>query len=74
MSVTVMPISARLQLRLNTGLDENMNPVFRTRSYSSVKPLADNGELFELAQELGGLQVHTLDAVRRVDEVQLSEA
>ena len=74
MSVTVMPISARLQLRLNTGLDENMNPVFRTRSYSNVKPLADNGELFELAQELGGLQVHTLDAVRRVDEVQLSEA
>lgn len=74
MSVNVVPISARLQLRLNTGLDENMNPVYRTRSYSNVKPVADNADLLELAQELGGLQVHTLDTVRRVDEVELSEA
>lgn len=74
MSVNVVPISARLQLRLNTGLDENMNPVFRTRSYSNVKPVADNGELLELAQELSDLQVHTLDTVRRLDEVELSEA
>ena len=74
MSVEVTPISARLQLRLNTGLDENMNPVYRTRSYSNVKPGADNVGLFELAQELGTLQVHGLDAVRRVDEVELSAA
>ncbi len=72
--MNVIPISARLQLRLNTGLDENMNPVFRTRSYSNVKPAADNTDLFELAQELESLQVHTLDAVRRVDEVELEEA
>ena len=72
MSVTVTPISARLQLRLNTGLDENLNPVYRTRSYSNVKPVADNGALFELAQQIGLLQVHTLDTVRRADEVELS--
>ncbi len=72
--MNVIPISARLQLRLNTGLDENMNPVFRTRSYSNVKPGAGNTDLFELAQELGSLQVHTLDAVRRVDEVELEAA
>ena len=74
MSVEITPISARLQLRLNTGLDENMNPVYRTRSYSNVKPDAGNADLFELAQELGSLQVHTIDAVRRVDEVELSAA
>jgi len=72
--MNVIPISARLQLRLNTGLDENLNPVFRTRSYSNVKPSADNTALLTLAQELASLQVHTLDAVRRVDEVELAQA
>jgi len=73
MAVNAVPLSARLQLRLNTGMDENFNPIFRTRSFSNVKPTADNGDLFDLAQEIGGLQVHTLDSVRRVDEVELEE-
>jgi hypothetical protein len=73
MAVSVIPVNARLQLRLNTGLDENLNPVFRTRSFSNVKPAAGNEDLFVLAQEIGSLQVHSLDAVRRVDEVELEE-
>jgi hypothetical protein len=71
MAVNVIPVTARLQLRLNTGLDENFNPVYRTRSFSNVKPGADNEDLFELAQEIGMLQVHNLEAVRRLDEVEL---
>ena len=73
MAVNVIPVSARLQLKLNTGVDENFNPVYRTRSFSNVKPSADNVDLFELAQELGELQVHNLEAVRRLDEVELEE-
>ena len=73
MAVTINPIATRLQLRLNTGLDENFNPVYRTRSFSRVKPEAGNEDLFELAQELESLQVHTLNSVRRVDEVELEE-
>ena len=73
MAVNVIPVSARLQLKLNTGVDENFNPVYRTRSFSNVKPSADNVDLYELAQELGELQVHNLEAVRRLDEVELEE-
>ena len=73
MAVNAIPVSARLQLRLNTGLDENLNPVYRTRSYSNVKPSSANLDLFELAQEIGLLQVHTLEAVLRLDEVELEE-
>ena len=73
MAVTAIPLTARLQLRLNTGLDENFNPVYRTRSHSNVKTSADNEDLFELAGEIAGLQEHTLDAVRRVDEYELEE-
>jgi len=73
MAVTAIPVSSRLQLRLNTGFDENLNPVYRTRSFSRVKPGASNEDLFELAEEIGYLQVHTLEAVRRLDEVELEE-
>ncbi len=71
MSVTVTPIGSRLTMRLNTGLDENMNPVFRNRPFHNIKPGADNTDLFELAHELGSLQVHTIDSVRRADENEL---
>lgn len=74
MPVNAIPVSARLQLRLNTGLDENLNPVFRTRSFSNVKPAAGNEDLYQLAQEIGSLQVHTLSLVRRVDEYELEDA
>lgn len=73
MPVNAIPVSARLQLRLNTGLDENLNPVFRTRSFSNVKPAAGNEDLYQLAQEIGSLQVHTLSLVRRVDEYELED-
>lgn len=73
MNVDVSPVSTRLQLRLNTGLDEDLNPIYRTRSYSRVRPEADNGDLFELALGIEGLQQHTINAVRRVDEVELTE-
>ena len=74
MPVNAIPVSARLQLRLNTGFDENLNPLFRNRSFSNVKPAADNEDLFELATEIGSLQVHSLNTVRRVDEYELEEA
>ena len=73
MAVTVKPLVTRLQLRLNTGLDEDFNPIYRTRSYSNIKTDADNADLFDLAQELESLQVHTINSVRRVDEVELEE-
>ena len=73
MPVNAMPLVSRLQMRLVTGLDENMNPILRTRSYSNVKPGASNEDLFAVAQGMGGLQVHTVSAVRRVDEFELEE-
>ncbi len=73
MAVSAIPLTARLQLRLNTGLDESFNPIYRTRTFSNIKTSADNEDLFELAEEISNLQLHTLDAVRRVDEYELEE-
>jgi hypothetical protein len=73
MAVTAIPLGTRLTLRLNTGLDENFNPVYRNRSWHNVKSTAVHADLFALGEELASLQVHTLDAIRRVDENDLEE-
>ncbi len=73
MPVNTVPVSSRLQLRLNVGMDDDLNPIYRTRSFSNVKTGADNEDLFLLAQEIGTLQVHSIDAVRRLDEIELEE-
>ena len=74
MPVDVIPVGSRLQLRLQTGYDENGDPILRTRSFSRIKPDADNDDLFDVAQEFIGLQQNEVQAVRRVDEVEMEEA
>ncbi len=73
MPIDAIPLVSRLQMRLVTGLDENMNPIIRTRSFANVKTDATDQNLFELAQEMADLQVHTLSSVRRVNEFELEE-
>jgi len=74
MAVNAIPMGSQLTLRLNTGLDEEMKPVYRNRNFRNVKPSATNVNLFELAEEIGYLQTHTLEAVRRTDASELEEA
>lgn len=69
--VNAIPIVTRLTLRLNTGLDENLNPIYRNRSWRNIKPTADHEDLFEIGQQMGSLQTHALSSVRRVDENEL---
>ena len=71
MSVTAVPFNARLTLRLNTGLDENFNPIFRNRSWSNIKTGVAHEALHTLGTQFASLQVHTLDSVRRTDEAEL---
>ena len=71
MAVNAIPIGTQLILRLNTGLDVDMNPIYRNRTYSNVKPTATHVNLFELAGEIANLQIHTLEQVRRSDANEL---
>jgi hypothetical protein len=73
MAVAAIPVGTRLTLRLNTGLDEDFKPIIRNRSWRNVKANATNANVFELGQEMSLLQIHTLEAVRRVDENELEE-
>jgi hypothetical protein len=73
MAVNANPVGSRLQLRLNVGQDAEGNPIYRSRSYSNVKPLASDQAVFAVGSALAGLQQHGLEEVRRVNEYVLVE-
>lgn len=73
MAVTATPLGSRLQLQLIIGTMPEGKPILRTRSYSNIKPDADNEALFQTGQELTSLQQHQLEIIRRVDEMELEE-
>ena len=71
MPVEVTPIASRLRLRLQTDIDEEGEPVLRTRTYSNIKSTTENEELFAVAQEFVGLQKNPVEGVYRLDEVEM---
>lgn len=68
MALVVTPLSSRLTLTVNTGVDAEGNPVLRTRSYSGVKPSASDQDVYDVAQAVAGLQQHLVEEVSRVSE------
>jgi len=74
MAVTAVPSRTTLRLRLQTGVDENGDPVYVNRSYSNIKTSATDQGLYNVATQIAGLQVHTLTNIRRVDEKYLEES
>lgn len=66
MAVVVTPVQSVLRLIVQTGTDANGNPVYRTRSYSNVKPLMAEQDVFDVGAALAGLQKNSLHAIQQV--------
>lgn len=73
MAVNNVPVGSVLRLHLQTGVDGNGDPVFRSKSLSNVKPDALDEDIYSVAQTLVGLQEHVLDSVLRIDSARLEE-
>lgn len=73
MPVIATPVDSSLQLILQTGVDENNQPILRTKSFARVKTSALDQDLMDVAKELAGLQIHPVSSVRRVVETELTE-
>jgi hypothetical protein len=73
MAVNAIPVGSRLQLRLNLGQDEEGNPIYRSRSYSNIKPLASDQDVFSVGNSLASLQKHGLEEIRRINDYMLEE-
>lgn len=67
-------ISSRLILVVETGTDDEGNPVRKNLSFSRIDPNASDDALFQAADILADLQSHVLFATRRVDDNELIEA
>ena len=64
MAIVAIPLSKAVQLRLNTGLDAEFNPIYKTRSWRGVKNTASNANIYAIADGIGSLQEHTVDEIR----------
>ncbi|HHV07316.1 MAG TPA: DUF1659 domain-containing protein [Firmicutes bacterium] len=73
MAVERTPEVSRLQLQLQTGIDEDNKPIVKNRSFSNVKADAADEDVHAVAQSLAGLQQHPLLTVRRIDTSALDE-
>ncbi len=73
MAVSVTPAGSRLSLLLKVGEKENGQPLVKTKSFSGVKPEATDQNVFDVALEISGLQQHSLEAISRVNQLDLAE-
>ena len=71
MPLQVQPMGSRLRIRYEVGLDDEGNPRYSTRTYSGVKPTADDQDTYDVAVALSGLQVYPVVFITRVNEVEL---
>jgi hypothetical protein len=71
MPVISTVISSRLRLMVQTGVDDEGNPVVRSRNLNNLKPEATDEAVYTVAGSLGELQQHPVNAVRKVTESDL---
>ncbi|MDD4569474.1 MAG: DUF1659 domain-containing protein [Tepidanaerobacteraceae bacterium] len=73
MATVSTPINSSLRILVETGVDENDKPIYRTRSYNNVKTDAADEDLMSVANQLADIQMHPVNAIRRVIESELTE-
>lgn len=64
-------IDSKLRLVFETGLDELGKPVYKSKTYSSVKPSATADQLFTVGQVIGTLSNYPLIALNRNDSFEI---
>ncbi|NLC12242.1 MAG: DUF1659 domain-containing protein [Firmicutes bacterium] len=74
MPVTVIPLGSRMQLRFKVGETEGGRDIVRSRSFSNIKPDAQDEDVHAVGTALAQLQVNELLALRRINEVELEES
>lgn len=71
MPLQVQPLDSKLKLKYEIGTDDNGNPKYSTRTYSGIKPAAEDQDVYDVAVAFAGLQEYPLSFVNRVNEVEM---
>ncbi|MBH0228945.1 DUF1659 domain-containing protein [Halobacillus yeomjeoni] len=65
-------VNSQLQMILDDGVDEQGNPLFRTKSFNNVKTTATDDQLHNVAVALEGLQQRIMQKVERNDSFEIT--
>ncbi|HZK24278.1 MAG TPA: DUF1659 domain-containing protein [Oscillospiraceae bacterium] len=71
MAVVLEPSYSRCQVRLQSGVDDEGNPVVVSRTYGRVLPAVTNDDLHEVFTALMSLQGFSIYALRRLEDGEL---
>ncbi|SDY64956.1 Protein of unknown function [Proteiniborus ethanoligenes] len=74
MPVNTIVKDSKLKLQFDGGVNGKGDPVVKSKTFSKVKIDAVNDNLFSVATSLADLQDMPLIAVKRLDEVELTQA
>ena len=71
MAVVLDPNYSRCQVRLQSGVDNEGNPIFISRTYGRILPTTTNEDFYEVFSALMSLQSLTVAALRRLEDGEL---
>ncbi|MBF7081689.1 DUF1659 domain-containing protein [Desulfallas sp. Bu1-1] len=74
MAVNSVPVEVSGTLVLQTGVDNDGNPVYRRKILRNIKPEAPGVDVYNVMQALALLQVHPLISILREQVDRLEES
>lgn len=72
MALTAVKESTRLKLELVAGMDGD-KLILKSKTYSRVKPDAEDQAVYEVGQFIGNLQTLPVHKIKRLEEIELVE-
>lgn len=61
----------KLRLVFVTGMDQEGNPILKTKTFNNIKREATADQLYQVAQAISNLANDTLDLVQRADSSEI---
>lgn len=74
MAVEIRPLSTRIQIQLDQGVDLNGKKIMRSKTLSNVKSNAADQDIYDVVEALTGLQTYLVDAIRKIAQSEMVNA
>ncbi|KHE66805.1 DUF1659 domain-containing protein [Halobacillus sp. BBL2006] len=73
MAISSEKVNTQLQMVFDNGVDEEGNPIFRTKSFNNVKTTSTPEQLHNVAVSIAQLQQRVLYTVERNDSFVIAD-
>ena len=72
MAVSKAEQTAKLIIKVKTGVNENNNPVYSQRSFANFNPALSDEDVLSIGTMIGELQEHGVEAISRQENAVLT--